>query len=314
MTKCGYIALLGQPNAGKSTLMNALIGQKIAVVSRKPQTTRNRILGVVSSADSQLLFLDTPGIHRARGTTLLNSALNNVALETTSEADIICYLVDVESGFTQLDAKFLLNFLIRSDAPFAILISKSDTKKKIELQPSHAGISFQFREWLATQEQSIQDRLLFDGPQTISAKRPEEVADLRDSLGELMPEGPWLFEADDITDMSGDFLCSEMIREQLFRQLGQELPYGCAVRIDQVQDKETIVVLDATISVSSKHHKPIILGKHGSKIKNIGAEARKSLEKYFEKKVFLTLQVDISSGWTNDLSRLTDLAHLQAQL
>jgi len=314
MTKCGYIALLGQPNAGKSTLMNALIGQKIAVVSRKPQTTRNRILGVITTEENQLLFLDTPGIHRARGTTLLNSALNNVALDTTSEADVFCYLVDVESGFTELDSKFLINFLKKSDAPFAILISKSDTKKKIDLQPSHAGISYQFKEWLATQDQSYQDRLLFGGPQTISAKRPEQVADLREALGELMPEGPWMFEADEITNMSGDFLCSEMIREQLFRQLGQELPYGCAVKIEQIKDKEDVVVIDATIAVSRKHHKPIILGNKGSKIKNIGAEARKSLEKYFEKKVFLTLHVEVASGWTNDMSMLTDLAHLQAQL
>lgn len=314
MKKCGYIALIGQPNAGKSTLMNALIGQKIAVVSRKPQTTRNRILGVVSTEDSQLMFLDTPGIHRARGQTLLNSVLNNVALETSSEADVICYLADIEQGFTRSDAMFLLNFLKKSSAPFAVLVTKSDTKKKFDLQPSMAGISFQFREWLSTQDPEIQKRLLFDGPQSVSAKKPEDVSDLREFIAEMMPEGPWMFEEDDVTDMSGDFLCSELIREQLFRQLGQELPYGCAVKITNVKEKPDIVVLDAVISVASKFHKPIILGKKGSKIRNIGAESRKSLESYFDKKVYLTLHVEISSGWTNDKAMLADLAHLQSQL
>jgi GTP-binding protein Era len=170
MKKCGYIALIGQPNAGKSTLMNALIGQKVAVVSRKPQTTRNRILGVVSSDESQMMFLDTPGIHRARGQTLLNSVLNNVALETSSEADVICYLADVEQGFTKIDAMFLLNFLKKSSAPFAILVTKADNKKKIDLQPSMAGIKYQFNNWLNEQEDSVKERLLFDGPQSISAR------------------------------------------------------------------------------------------------------------------------------------------------
>jgi GTP-binding protein Era len=309
--KCGYIALLGQPNAGKSTLLNAMVGTKVAVVSRKPQTTRNRILGSIVEGRSQLLFLDTPGIHRARGTTLLNSALNNVAIDTNSEADVICYLIDIAKGFEKLDARFLANFLSNTTAPFLVLVTKCDTRKKVEEEIAMAGISMQFHEWLESQDQSIRDRILEESPRPTSAKQKDLVIELRQDLARQVPDGPWLFDEDDITDASGTFLCSELIREQIFRQLGQELPYGSAVKIASIEEGEKLVRIHASIVLSSKHHKPIVLGKGGSRIKSLGMESRKSLEKYFDKKVFLDLHVEVASGWTNDMAALTDFAHLQ---
>lgn len=309
-TKCGYVALLGQPNAGKSTLLNALVGTKVAVVSRKPQTTRNRILGSIVEGQSQLLFLDTPGIHKARGKSLLNSALNSVALDTTNEADVLLYLIDIAKGFEQQDARFLERFLGSNSSPFLVLVTKCDTKKKVEEEIAMAGISMQFSEWMDSQPKELRDRSLEESPRPTSAKQKDLVEELREDLSNLMPEGPWLFAEDEITDASGTFLCSELIREQIFRQLGQELPYGSAVKIASVKEETNIVKIHASIVLSRKHHKPIVLGKKGSRIKSIGTEARKSLEKYFDKKVFLDLHVEVESGWTNDVSSLAEFAHL----
>jgi GTP-binding protein Era len=173
-----------------------------------------------------------------------------------------------------------------------------------------AGISLQFGEWLEMQDSTVKERIIEESPRPISAKVKEDVETLREDLAEKMPEGPWLFDAEDITDASGTFLCSELIREQLFRQLGQELPYGSAVKVTSVNEGERLVRMHATIVLARKHHKPIVLGKRGARIKNIGMESRQSLERYFEKKVYLELHVEIASGWTDDLNALNELAHL----
>lgn len=302
MKKCGYIALVGRPNAGKSTLLNALIGAKLAAVCRKPQTTRNRILGVITEGDTQLVFLDTPGIHRAKGT-FLNSAMNRIAYQTAAEADLIVYLVDIMRGWEEDDEKFLQGVLASSQAPLLVVASKIDAMEKLRVSATLPFIDMAL--------EKHKDRLVDEQCETVSAKRPEDVALLRQRLAELLPEGDWLFAEDDLTDLPDSFVCSELVREQVFRQLGKEIPYGAAVKIASIEAKADLTVIYATILVERESHKGIVLGKRGARIREIGSFARASLEKHLGRKVFLDLVVKVASGWTDDQRLVAELAHLQ---
>jgi GTP-binding protein Era len=308
--RCGYVALLGRPNAGKSTLLNALVGDKVAVVSRKPQTTRNRILGIALEGDAQVLFLDTPGIHKASGRNLINTTMNKVAMATAADADLILYLVDVAEGWREEDSKFLARILATSNAPFAVIASKIDALKRHDIKDSLEVIGDRIDALLASDEK-LNERYLESAPNTISAKRPEDVAKLRKFMASHLPEGTWLFPEDDLTDMPQSFVCSELIREQLFRQLGQELPYGCAVKVESLQDKGDLVVLHAKILVTRKSHKGMVVGKAGSRIRELGAASRESLERHLGKKVFLDLSVSVAEGWIDDARLIAELAHIQ---
>lgn len=302
MKKCGYIALVGRPNAGKSTLLNALVGSKLAAVSRKPQTTRNRILGVITEGDTQLVFLDTPGIHKSRGT-LLNSTMNRIAYQTAGEADLLVYLVDIERGWQEEDDKFIQAILAASSARLLVVASQIDKIEKLRVRATIPFIDMALEKY--------RDRLVDEQCETVSAKWPEDVAMLRERLAELLPEGEWLFEADDLTDLSDSFVCSELIREQIFRQLGKEVPYGVAVKIAAMERKSELTVINASIVVERQSHKAIVLGKAGARIKQIGMQSRISLEKHLGHKVFLDLVVNIASGWTDDQRLIAELAHLQ---
>lgn len=302
MKKCGYIALVGRPNAGKSTLLNALVGSKLAAVSRKPQTTRNRILGVISEGDTQLVFLDTPGIHKSRGT-LLNSTMNRVAYQTAAEADLIVYLVDIERGWEQEDDKFLQAVLAASSARVLVVASQIDKMDKLRVRATIPFIDMALEKY--------RDRLADEQCETVSAKWSEDVAMLRERLADLLPEGDWLFAEDDLTDLSESFICSELIREQMFRQLGKEVPYGIAVKIASMDRKPELTVINAVIVVERPSQKAIVLGKAGARIKQIGTQARLSLEKQLGQKVFLDLVVNVASGWTDDQRLIAELAHLQ---
>ncbi len=312
MTKrCGYVALLGRPNAGKSTLLNAMIGDKVAVVSRKPQTTRNRILGLAVTEDAQIMFLDTPGLHRSKGRDLINTAMNRVAMQVSHEADIILYMVDITQGFTEQDEKFLARILTQSKAPFIVLASKADALKKPERASALAGISLRLEAFLREEPNTAHTtRLLQPDPIPLSGKRPEEVLELKEYLAELLPEGPWLYPEDDLTDMPRSFIAGELIREQVFRQLGKEIPYSTAVTVDDIKFKNEIVVITATIVVNRASHKGIVVGKGGAQIKAIGSAARESLAKHFGSKVFLDLSVAVSERWTEDPGLLSELAFL----
>jgi GTP-binding protein Era len=309
--RCGYVALLGRPNAGKSTLLNALVGDKLAVVSRKPQTTRNRILGIALHEDAQILFLDTPGMHKDRGKNLINTVMNRVAMQAAGEADLVIYLVDIMAGFCPEDEKFLGRILKSSKAPVLVLAAKADAIVKMERASALAGISLRLEAFFATEDMAPHaSRLLQPDPVPLSAKRPEEVAELREFMADHLNEGPWLFGADDLTDMPRNFICAELIREQIFRQIGQEIPYGTAVKVDSVQMKPEMVVIHAKILLSQKSHKPIILGKGGSRIKSIGTGARESLEQHFDQKVFLDLNVGVAEGWIDDQRLIAELANI----
>jgi GTP-binding protein Era len=312
-TRCGYVALLGRPNAGKSTLLNALVGEKLAVVSRKPQTTRNRILGVVAEGETQLVFLDTPGLHglnQPNKQNLINTTMNRVAISVASDADLIVYLVDAERGWTEADAAYLRQIVGKSSARIMVVASKVDAFKQHLLRERLERIATELAALIADLGEELEERFIGDRPTPLSAKRPDDVGALRRDIAGRLPAAPWLFAPDDLTDMSTSFLCSELIREQLFRQLGEEIPYGCAVKLRSLTDKGHIVVIEAQIVLSRKSHKPIVLGKGGARIKEIGTEARASLERHFEKKVFLDLAVRVEEDWIDDQKLIAELAHL----
>lgn len=309
--KCGYIALLGRPNAGKSTLMNALVGDKVAVVSRKPQTTRNRILGVAMQGDTQILVLDTPGIHNDRGLGMLNETMNRVAMRVATEGDLIIYLIDPKPGFTDEDQVFFTKILAATTAPFLLVMTKGDAQKAGDIATARGKVGRQLEEFFGNSgHPEWEERCHSDHVLEVSAKRPEEVKKLKAYIADAMPEGPWLFPEDDLTDMPRLFIVGELIREQIFRQLAQEIPYATAVKVTEVTMKPEIVMIRANIMVERKSQRGIVVGEGGRQIKAIGTFARMALEKHFGKKVFLDLEVGVAEGWTSDLKMMQELTHL----
>ncbi|NRA43872.1 MAG: GTPase Era [Oligoflexales bacterium] len=293
-TRCGYIALLGRPNAGKSTLLNACIGQKIVGVSRRPQTTRNKVIGISSEGDTQLVFLDTPGIHKAQGRAKINHTMNKLAWSSAADADLICYMVDASKGWTGEDTLYFSALLEHAKVPVVVLASKADALKKAKINEGVDSILSGMKD---CKEASTFDQLLMDEPLLISAKQKESVESFKLKLSSALPKSPWLYGEDELTDKPERFLVSELIREQLFRKLGAELPYGCGVTIESMQTGEKIVRIKACIIVARASHKPMVIGKGGRSIKEIGKESRLSLEQHFENKVYLELFVKVKENW-----------------
>ncbi len=311
-TRCGFVALLGRPNAGKSTLLNALVGDKLAVVSRKPQTTRNRILGLAIDGNAQIAFIDTPGVHHAKGQTLINTSMNRVALQVAEEADLIVYLVDLVKSWTQDDLHFFKQILGASKGPVLVAATKADAVKHFFTDSHLARIENSLEDFWKTPEGAPhKSRMVQETAYLVSGKLTEMVDAFKHFMADQMPESPWLYAADDLTDMPESFVCSELVREQLFRQLGEEIPYGCAVRMTRLEERPDIVVIEAEVVVNRKQHKGMIIGEKGKRIKEIGTEARMSLEKHFRKKVFLELNVTVSIGWVSDQKLIAELAHIQ---
>jgi len=311
--KCGYVALLGRPNAGKSTFLNAFLGTKLAVVSNKPQTTRNKILGVFTEGDSQTLLLDTPGIHKAQGLPKMNQVMNKVAWSVLNDADLVCYFIDVTQGWSDDDALWLEGILKKFNKKVLLLATKTDKVKIDEVEQGRLNILNRFQNLCESikVEGEIKCQLIGDLPQLISSKRPEEITSLRQFILSHMPQGEWLYGEDDLTDRPQKFVCAEIIREQIFRQLGQELPYKIAVVIDIFEHKNNVTNISATVIVDRDSQKGIVIGKRGSRLKSIGTEARISLEKHLNKKVFLELFVKVKPGWTENLNMLSEFANLQ---
>ncbi|RZA14052.1 MAG: GTPase Era [Proteobacteria bacterium] len=309
--KCGYIAILGRPNAGKSSLLNTLVGQKIAGVSNKPQTTRARILGIRIQDTSQMLFLDTPGIHRTVKKVALNSLMNKAAWSVLDQADVVIYLLDAEEESFEPDYDFFKSVLKNAQGPVLLCLNKTD-KLKREMLDSPILRCQQFMQ-SAKDEVGAEagSRLVGDYPFLISTKRKESLEEILAIVTQRLPDGPWLYPADDLTDRSQKFVCSELIREQAFRCLGAELPYHLAVKVDTIVFNPGIVCIDALIIVGRMQHKGIVVGKAGSKIKELGSKARQSLEKHFEQKVFLELEVTVDADWVNDPRSVSDYAELE---
>lgn len=303
---CGYIALLGRPNAGKSTLLNACLGQKIAGVSQKPQTTRNRIVGIDTVDDCQMIFLDTPGLHKSQGKPKINQMMNREAWSVVADADLICYLIDAKSGWDDEDENYLGSLLAQTRTPILVLATKSDAAKQY-LITDHVNVIRNRVKSLVSRNPDGSAQLVEPYPHLMSAKRPEDIAEFRSIAAEFMPVGPFLYAADELTDRPEKFVVSEMIREQIFRQLGEELPYGISVVTESITDGPRTKIVEATIVVSRQSHKPIVLGQQGRTIKSIGSAARLTLEQHFAGPVYLDLFVRVQANWIDNTSLVSEL-------
>jgi GTP-binding protein Era len=284
--RCGLIAIVGRPNVGKSTLLNALVGQKISITSRKAQTTRHRITGVRTVGATQFVFVDTPGFQTSHGTAL-NRNLNKTVQAALGDVDAVLFVVEA-GRFGLADAK-VLN-LLPPDKPVILVANKLDAvKRRTDILP-----------WL----KGMQDRHPFAEYVPMSATREADVQRLFGILEHHLPEQAWLYEEDALTDRSDRFLASEIVREKLFRLTGDELPYTSTVVIDKYEEEGGLRRIGASIIVERDAHKGMVIGEGGERLKRIGSEARQELEKLLDAKVFLELWVKVRSGWADDEAHL----------
>lgn len=290
--RCGFVALVGRPNVGKSTLLNALVGTKVAIVTPKPQTTRTRLLGIKTLPQAQLLFIDTPGIHRHPGP-LLNRRMVEVAFNALADTDVVLFLVDAQRGVIPADEE-IAQRLSELHTPIVVILNKIDRVPKPALLP--------LLERLAT---LLPEREFVP----ISALTGENTGELLNLVTGLLPVGPALYPSDEFTDQSERLLAQEMIREQLFLQTQQEIPYATAVIVEEFHEKpaKQVLVLRAVIYVERPSQRAIIIGERGARLKQIGQEARLQLEAFFDCKVFLELFVKVTKGWTNNPRMLNEL-------
>lgn len=299
-TRCGYVALLGRPNAGKSTLLNAAVGFKLAGVSRKPQTTRQTLLGVTQRDGCQFLFVDTPGIHRD-GKAKLNSLMNKVAWQGAETCDVMVYLVDGAAPLASEDVDYLASLIETKEKPLIVALSKADRVKNFELKKTLAGL----KDALCAKGldlTSAEGALKFT---LVSAKDKALVADLLTLVGESLPLGPFMFDEETLSDKPEKYIVAELIREKVFRLVGREIPYMTTVYVEKLSFKNKTAFIDAVIVCGQKSHKGIILGDKGEKIKKIGVDSRVQLEDYFQKKVMLSLFVSVDENWF-DKANLVD--------
>jgi len=287
----GLVAIVGRPNVGKSTLLNRLVGQKISIVSRKAQTTRHRITGVLTEANNQFIFVDTPGF-QTHHRNALNTTMNRTVSQVLQEVDVVMFLI--ESGrFGPDDRKVMA--LLPKGAKVVLVINKVDLEAdKTKLLPFMEAMAKEFE---------------FADIVPVSAERGQNVAELLRCVGRYLPEAPPLFGEDDITDRSERFLAAEFLREKLFRLLGEELPYGMTVEIEKFELEGNLRRIYAAIVVDKAGHKGIVIGKGGERLKRISTEARVELEKLFDCKVYLETWVKVKSGWADDERALKSLGY-----
>lgn len=302
--KSGFVAIVGRPNVGKSTLMNHLLGQKLSITSRKPQTTRHRIHGILTDDEMQIVFVDTPGIH-AKEVRAINERMNKAAISALSDVDLVLFVVD--SLQWREDDLLTLQKLSETNLPVVLVINKSDTiKDKSAILPLIESFneSFDFADIIP-----------------VSALRRHNLDRLQQLIGKYLPVRPPIFDPEQITDRSERFLASEIIREKIMRTSGDEVPYDLTVQIDTFkdepahQDPETgkwrraCTFIDATIFVERAGQKSIIIGDKGSRIKQVGIDARKDMEVLFDRKIMLTLWVKVKRGWSDDERALNSLGY-----
>ena len=284
--RCGLVAIVGRPNVGKSTLLNALVGQKISITSNKAQTTRHRITGIRTQGVSQFVFVDTPGF-QMKHSAALNRTLNRTVLSSLGDVDVVLFVCEAVR-FGMPDAKVLA--LLPEGKPALLVANKLDTlQRRNDVLP-----------WLKT----MQERHAFAEFVPMSATREADVQRLLGIVEPYLPEQPWLYEEDALTDRSERFMASEMIREKLFRLTGDELPYNCTVVIDKFEEEGNLRRIAASIVVERDAHKGMVIGDGGERLKRIGSEARQELEHLWEAKVFLELWVKVRSGWADDEAHL----------
>lgn len=298
--KFGYVALIGRPNAGKSTLLNRLIGTKLAIVSDKPQTTRNRILGVRNYPEAQVVYLDTPGIHRPLHR--MNVRMVDTALQTIADVDLIALVLDASQSFGSGD-RYVLDRLTDARQSLILVLNKIDLMAKPKLLPIIENLSRQ---------------RAFAEIVPVSALTGENIDRLERSFIEYLPQGEPLYPLDYLTDQPERFVVAEMVREQVLAHTHAELPFSTAVVVDQFEEPEGrrtgrgasepgLMRLFCTILVERESQKPIVIGRRGAMIKQIGTAARQALEQFFGTRVFLDLRVKVRSGWREDERALDDL-------
>ena len=283
-SRSGFIAIIGAPNVGKSTLLNQLLGQKVAITSEKPQTTRHRILGVVHLPEAQLIFLDTPGIHRARGT--LNMRMVEVAMKVMVDVDLVVFLTDATNPDNPSDG-IILKSLRMKNLPVILGINKVDLVEKESLLP-------QIEQW--------QKAYPFRAVVPISALELIQLDELLAEMVAVLPEGPRYYPEETVTDQTERFIAAEIIREKVFRLTGEEIPYAVAVTVESFKKRtdKDIVDIHAAIHVERDSQKGIIIGKAGRMLKRIGERAREDIERMVGHKVFLKLWVRVQKNWTRD--------------
>ena len=294
--RCGLIAIVGKPNVGKSTLLNALVGQKISITSRKAQTTRHRITGIRTQGATQYVFVDTPGF-QTRHSTALNKSLNKTVMGAVGDVDLVLFVVEA-GNFTLADAKVLS--LLKPGIPALLVANKLDmVNRRAEIAP-----------WL----RDMQERHPFAEFVPMSAKQPKDIERLLGICDKYLPEQGWWYTNDELTDRSEKFLASEIIREKLFRLTGDELPYTSTVVIEKFDEEpgktaNRLVRIAATIVVERDGHKAMVIGDKGEKLKRIGTESRMELEKLLDAKVFIELWVKVRSGWADDEARVRSFGY-----
>ena len=290
--KSGMIAIVGRPNVGKSTLTNALVGEKVAIVTNKPQTTRSRITGVVERGECQYVFLDTPGLHRAR--TKLGDYMVNVVRQSVADVDAALLLVEPIDHIGGPEAE-LIQRIKALDVPAVLVINKIDTVEKEKLL-SVMGVYGQAHDFAAILP--------------ISAKTGEGVEELLDVLARFLPEGPRLFPEDMITDQPERQICAEILREKLLLCLDKEIPHGTAVELTRFREREDgVVELDATIYCEKDSHKGIIIGKGGAMLKKVSSLARADMERFLDAKVFLQTWVKVKENWRDNVNLIQNFGY-----
>lgn len=289
---CGYVAIVGRPNVGKSTLLNHLLGQKISITSRKPQTTRHQVLGIKTEDDHQIVYVDTPGLHKDAGKAI-NRFMNRAASSAIKDVDLVVFVVD-RTAWTDED-QMVLEQVEQAGIPALLVVNKIDLlDDKSQLLPH--------LQWLDNKGD-------FEAILPLSALRTHNVTELEKEIVQRLPASEHLFPEDQITDRSQRFLAAEIVREKIMRQLGDELPYAVTVEIEEFAQESDVLHISALILVERKGQKKILIGEGGSRLRSIGTEARRDMERLFDAKVMLRLWVKVKSGWSDDERALRSLGY-----
>ena len=294
--RCGYVGIIGRPNVGKSTLLNHILGQKLCITSRKPQTTRHQILGIKTTPTAQAIYVDTPGVHKD-SSRAMNRYMNRAAHSIIDDVNVILFLV--EAGVWSDKDEWVLEKIKSTSRPIILVINKVDQlQDKAELLPFM---------------QKLSQKYAFKSIIPISALKGKYIPDLEKEVEQLLDISEPFFPEDQFTDRSMKFLAAEIIREKLTRQLGQELPYDLTVMIEKFEEQGNKININAVILVERKNQKPIIIGKSGQRLKKVGTQARIDMEQMFDCKVFLEIWVKVKEGWADDEQMLKSLGYTDEQ-
>ncbi|WJJ93106.1 GTPase Era [Neopusillimonas aromaticivorans] len=289
--RCGFVAIVGRPNVGKSTLANALIGSKISIVSRKAQTTRHRINGVLTRDHEQFVFVDTPGFQTRHGGAM-NRMMNRVVTQALADVDVVLHVVEA-GKWSEGDARLVP--LLPKGGKTILVVNKVDT-----LKDKNAMFAYVSR---------LMEQFPYDAVVPVSAAKAVQLDNLLAEIASRLPEGEPMFEPDALTDRSVKFIASELIREKIFRLVGDELPYGCTVVIEQWEETDTSVRVAACVVIERETHRPILLGAGGMHMKRIATEARQDIEKLVDKSVFLEVYIKVRKGWSDKEAALRELGY-----